>query len=94
MVLAFASGREHNDPRHSGAAYGFINTAVIGGGALTQPLIGLLLDRGWSGATEAGARIYDLATYRSALAVLPALTALGFFAALRLRESHGRRPAG
>jgi hypothetical protein len=94
MVLAVATGREQNDTRHSGAVYGFINTAVIAGGALTQPLIGLLLDRGWTGKMAAGARIYDLATYQSALAVLPALTAAGLLAALALRERRGRRPAG
>lgn len=86
MILAYAVVKEHNDPEASGAAYGLVNTAVVGSGALFQPLIGWLLDLGWTGVTDAGARVYSMADYESALAVLPAAGLFGIAAAWSLRE--------
>ncbi len=90
MVLAFASAREHNPDGLSSSTYGFINTAVIGSGALFQPLLGLLLDINWDGSLVAGTRVYGEAAYRLAFAVLPAGCMVGSLAALIGRESHAR----
>ena len=90
MILTFALVRDANPPETSGAAYGFVNTAVTGSGALLQPLIGFLLDLNWDGAMAAGARIYGAEAYGTALLVLPACSALGLVAALGLRD---RRPS-
>jgi MFS family permease len=90
MVLSFATAREHNPPQATGAVLGVINTAVVGSGALFQPLIGLLLDLQWDGALEAGGRVYAPDAYRLALAVLPAGCAIGLAAALATRETFCR----
>lgn len=90
MVVAFALVREHNPPGGSGAAMGIVNTAVVGSGALFQPLIGWLLDANWQGQLIAGARIYAPDTYAIALSVLPLGSLLGVFCALILRESYCR----
>lgn len=90
MVLSFACGRENNPPELSSSAYGFINTAVIGSGALFQPLIGVLLDRQWDGLLVAGSRVYSEAAYGLAFAVLPAGCMVGALAALIGRETHAR----
>ncbi len=90
MVLAFASAREHNPDGLSSSTYGFINTAVIGSGALFQPLLGLLLDLNWDGSLVAGTRVYSDAAYRLAFAVLPAGCMVGSLAALIGRESFAR----
>lgn len=90
MILAFASVREHNPPGTTGAAYGLVNTFVVGSGAIFQPLVGWLLDLGWDGAMVGGARVYAEETYRTALWTLPAISAVGVLAALMMKEP--RRP--
>ena len=91
MVLAFASVREHNKPGTGGSAMGFVNMAVVGSGALFQPLIGLLLDLNWDGALAAGARVYSPGTYGLALSVLPVGCAIGLAASLSMKESFARQ---
>ena len=86
MILAFAAVREHNPPGTTGAAYGLVNTFVVGSGAVFQPLVGWLLDLGWDGTLAAGARIYAEETYRAALWTLPAVSVLGVISAFLMRE--------
>lgn len=86
MILAFAAVREHNPPGTTGAAYGLVNTFVVGSGAIFQPLVGWLLDLGWDGVLVAGARVYAEGIFRAALWTLPAVSALGIVAALLMRE--------
>ena len=86
MILAFAAVREHNPPGTTGAAYGLVNTFVVGSGAIFQPLVGWLLDLGWDGTLAAGARVYAEETYRASLWTLPAVSALGVLSALLMRE--------
>ena len=90
MVLAFASAREHNPEGLSSSTYGFINTAVIGSGALFQPLLGLLLDAQWDGALVSGSRVYSASAYALAFAVLPVGCMVGALVALLGRESFAR----
>lgn len=90
MVLAFACAREHNPPALSSSAYGFINTAVVGSGALFQPLLGLLLDLHWDGTLAAGARVYSGTAYALAFAVLPVGCMVGALTALIGRETFAR----
>ena len=90
MVLSFATAREHNPPEATGAVLGVINTAVVGSGALFQPLIGLALDLQWDGTLAAGARLYDPHAYAVALAVLPLGCMIGLAAALATRETFCR----
>ncbi len=86
MILCFAAVREHNPPGTTGAAYGLVNTFVVGSGAVFQPLVGWLLDLGWDGTLAAGARVYAEDTYRAALWTLPAVSVLGVLSALLMRE--------
>ena len=90
MILAFALVREANPPGTTGAAYGLVNTCVVGSGAVFQPLIGWLLDADWDGTLLAGARVYAEATYRMALWTLPAISSVGVLAALLMREPERR----
>ena len=88
MVLCFAFGREHNPVWASGATLGLVNMFVTGSGAVMQPLVGWLLDRGWDGTVLNGARIYDVSTYQQALVILPIAALIGSFAAWFGRETH------
>ncbi|WP_232315161.1 MFS transporter [Oceanibaculum pacificum] len=91
MVLTFVLGRELNAPRSSGAAYGLVNTAVVGSGAVFQPLIGYLLDLNWSGLMEAGARIYTPDAFRIAFLGLIIGYLVAILAALMVRETYCRQ---
>lgn len=90
MVTAFALGREHNDARSAGTALGLINMCTVLSGAVSQPLIGLLLDLSWAGETVNGARVYALPAYEEAFLLLPASYAVGLLIWLALKESHAR----
>lgn len=54
-----------------GAAIGFMNAANMLGGAIGQPLIGILLDKSWDGTLINGVRIYSVANYQYSLSCLP-----------------------
>ena len=90
MVTAFALGREHNDARSAGTALGLINMCTVMSGAVSQPLIGLLLDLSWAGETVNGARVYALPAYEEAFLLLPATYAAGLLIWLALKETHAR----
>jgi MFS family permease len=91
MVLGFAAVREHNPPQMSITAMGLVNVAVIGSGALFQPLIGFLLDLQWTGETADGVRVYAAEAYRLSFGVLTVAGAAGVAATLLMKESFGRQ---
>ncbi|MFQ5972681.1 MAG: MFS transporter [Alphaproteobacteria bacterium] len=90
MHLAFVTAREHNPSRAAGTAVSFVNTIVMGSGALFQPFLGLLLDINWDGRMEAGARVYSLDAFQVALLPLLACGVLAVSAAFLVRETHCR----
>lgn len=99
MVLCFAVARENNPAWTRGAALGIVNGLVVGSGAVLQPILGWLLDLGWDGAMQAGARLYSVAAYETAFLILPATCLLGLVLTAAIRETHGipyedRRPTG
>ncbi|MBM3569209.1 MAG: MFS transporter [Alphaproteobacteria bacterium] len=92
MVAAFALVRDRSPPHAVGAAFGIVNTACVGSGALFQPLIGVVLDSMWDGRIEAGVRLYHLEAYRSGFATLLVSGALGLTVALLARENREAAP--
>jgi len=87
MVVCFAIVREINSAAVSGVALAFVNTMVVGTGALFQPLIGALLDHNWDGALAEGAPIYSPGAYRAAFSVLVIILTAGLGAAFLVRET-------
>lgn len=77
----------HSDG-NSGAALGFMNTANMVGGALGQPLIGMLLDIGWDGTLINGARIYTIGNYQYSLSCLPIVIAASLLLLPFIHEKH------
>jgi hypothetical protein len=92
MVLGFACAREHNPPQMSSTAMGIVNVAVIGSGAVFQPLVGWLLDLQWTGEVAAGVRVYSAEAYRIALSSVSVAGIGGLCATLLMKESLARRP--
>ncbi len=90
MSVSYAAAREHSAGGGTGAALGFVNMVSVLGGAVFQPLVGWLLDLQWDGRLADGARVYAAEAFRKAFIVLPALYALAFLFALRVRETFCR----
>lgn len=90
MIVGYAIARESNDPTVHGATFGFLNGAVVGSGALFQPLLGALLDLQWDGTMHAGAPAYAGAAFRNAFSALLLFLGIGLVAALALRETAPR----
>jgi MFS family permease len=90
MVVIFGSVRESNQIVNSAAAMGLANMCVVGSGAVTQPLIGWLLEKYWNGALATGSPVYSIETYRIALVALVVSLLLALVCAIFLRETHCR----
>jgi MFS family permease len=86
MILCFAVAKESNAPELSGASLGLINTFAVGGGAVLQPVVGLVLDGRWDGAKLEGVPVYALGDYQVGLAILPICCAVSLFAAILMAE--------
>ncbi len=90
LVLCFANVREVNRPANAGAAMGLVNMMVVGSGAVFQPVLGVLLDLFWDGASVDGVRIYSESAYGLAFASLFISYGVGLLAACVLRETYCR----
>lgn len=89
QVICFAVGRE-NAPTHvAGTAVSFINMLVMVGGMLFQPLVGKLLDIGWTNVT-AGVRVFSAHDFRMALMLLPIGLVISAILTIFLRETHAK----
>jgi hypothetical protein len=90
MHLGFVAGSENNPPASAGVAIAFVNTVIMASGAAFQPLIGWLLDLGWDGRMEAGARVYATETFQVALLPLVVSNVVGILMVFLVRETNCR----
>lgn len=88
FFVSFALMREINSSHHSGTSIGFINMFNALFGALSEPLIGKLLDFGWRGVMKDGVRHFTVQNYHVALSVLPVILVLALLMQLFIRESY------
>ena len=93
MVLSFAYGKESVPARLAGTATGVANMGAMLGPMILQPLVGVLLDANWRGASAGGARLYDAAAYQSGFVKLIAWSVLSCALLLATRETHARQAA-
>lgn len=94
MVVGFALVRFYNPPEETGAVLGLVNGAVTATGAVFQPFIGFLLDLGWDGASDQGARLYSADTFGWAFSCLIVFLVLGLLLSLLLTEPRPAKKAG
>lgn len=87
--LSFGLVKDQSKSHVVGTAIGFNNMAVVAGGALFQPLVGLILDLNWTGEMASGIPAYSALNYRWALLILPLCYAVGAVISLFfLKETH------
>lgn len=87
FVVCYAAVRETNSSETAGTALGLVNMFTIGSGAASQPIVGLLLDLGWDGRMQGGARFYSPETYQNAFLVLPICAGIALLLSFFVRET-------
>ncbi len=87
--LCFALGKENNPLQISGTAVAVTNMLIMAGGAVFQPVVGLLLDLHTTSPLGAnGLPVYAPADYTFALSVVPIGVAIGLVLSFFLKETH------
>tara|TARA_B100000678_G_scaffold291472_1_gene308615 strand:+ start:5258 stop:6541 length:1284 start_codon:yes stop_codon:yes gene_type:complete len=89
QTLSFAVVKDNNLPEFVGTASGFNNLAVLIGGAIFQPIIGIILRNSEKVTSLTGISAYSLSSYNKALVIMPSCYALSLLLVLFLiNESH------
>lgn len=88
--LTWACAKEVNPPLLSGMSTSVANMGGFLAGALLQPLVGWAMDLGWQGDMVGGARFYDVATWRSGVALVALAAVLGAASCWWVRETRCR----
>lgn len=86
VVIGFSAAKELFPIQISGTAIGLINLFPFAGGAVFQPLVGIILEH--NGKIDGA---YTLSGYQQAFGVLLACSLIAFFASLLTRETFGKR---
>ena len=71
QTVSFAVVKDFNPPQLVGSASGFNNLAVLIGGSIFQPVVGILLNSSYHWKMVGGVPVYELLAYQKALLVLP-----------------------
>jgi MFS family permease len=71
FLPAFSVAKELCNKKYVATGLSFMNMMNMIGIALAQPLIGYILDKMWDGEMLGTVRLYPLAAYHTALAILP-----------------------
>lgn len=89
QVVSFAVVKDINRPDHVGTASGFNNMATVAGGALIQPLVGVLLHFFWHGEMQFGVPVYHVWHYQQALFILPICSVVAWYLShYHIQETH------
>jgi len=94
QTVSFAVVKDNNPAHLVGTASGFNNLSVLVGGAVFQPLVGVILHRSSESHLVNGVPVYLISSYQKALLVMPCCYLASLILALvLLKESHpGARP--
>ncbi len=89
QVISFGLVIDNNPHSVLGTGLGFNNMAVIAGGVLLQPLVGVLLKLTWNGDIHHGIPFYSLHSFQIALSLVPLCSLAGIFIACYcIKETH------
>ena len=91
QVLSYPVVAETNSRMVSSVATSIISMWMMLGGAIGQPLFGLLLALHWKGVYHNGTPIYSAANYHFAMNILPVAFVVSLIAALLIRETYCKR---
>ena len=86
FMLSFALGRLSNPITAAATVIALINTGDALFGAFTEPLVGKLLDLGWSGKMDAGVPFFSINDYQHAMFILPIYLLLALVLLIWVKE--------
>ncbi|MBN1684041.1 MAG: MFS transporter [Gammaproteobacteria bacterium] len=88
--VSYAVGEEVNPRSEAGTSVAFANMASVLIGTILQPLIGWLLDLGWSGKMLDGIRYYDASDFHRAMIILIGCFIIGIIFSFLVPETRCR----
>lgn len=89
QALSFGLVQDNNSPEVAGTAVAFNNMAVVFGGVILQPLVGIVLHAKWAGSHASGIPVYSIHDYQQALVIAPLCSLLALIISLFfLKETH------
>lgn len=88
FLPAFALAKELSNQKYVATALSFMNMMNMVGIALVQPAVGFILDGLWSGHMADQVRVYTVANYQVALAILPIGMLIALLLLPMIRETH------
>ena len=87
--MTFSLVKEHNHVSTVGSAIGFNNMMVVAGGALLQPLVGIILKWYWDAGMVDSVPVYSIEAYRMGMLTIPGCYLISMVLAIfAIRESH------
>ena len=86
--------KEINSPLVAGTAIGFINMFNALFGALTEPLVGHVIDSFWQGHAVMGVRVFSDFDYQMGMSILPVGMLVALILICFIRETHGKQVQG
>lgn len=90
MIICYVTAIENNKPEVGSAAIGVVNTAVMVCSALSQPMIGWVLDLNWDGRFVNHTPVYGLPVFKMGFMVLVGFGVVAIIMALLTRETYCR----
>lgn len=87
FALTYPLGREANPPELAGVTVSVLTFCGFLGAALSQGLIGIVLDALWEGGMTGGARTYPLVGYRAAFGICLAFNLVAALCSQMAREA-------
>jgi len=84
QTVSFAVVTDNNPPHLVGTASGFNNLSVLLGGAIFQPLVGVILHRSAASKVVNGLPEYLMSSYQKALLIMPCCFAVSLILAVWL----------
>lgn len=90
-IIGFAFSKESVPPQLAGTIGGVVNTGMMIGTPILQPLIGWILDLTWKGNAMQGARVYDVASFKIGFTMMLAWSLLSCFIISFTRETRCRQ---
>lgn len=86
FMLGFNLGRQHFHAALAGTVIAVINTGDALFGALSEPLVGWILDKQWGGTVRDGVHYFSVTNYQHALILLVIYLLLAVFCLFKLRS--------
>lgn len=88
QTVSFAVVKDNNPSHLVGTASGFNNLSVLLGGAIFQPLVGVILHRSDQWHLVNDIPVYTLDSYQKALLIMPICYLVSLIISIAMRESH------